>query len=153
MKVLTIGSFAVPHIGHAAFLRACERFGEVTVGVNSDAFIQSYKGTEAPFRQAERMELIRCLGYTVKLNDGPGFELICEVDPDVIAVGTDWARRDYLHQIGVTQDELDRWGISVVYIPMRPLGISSTEVVRRCQSISTPPSPTSPPTSSPSTTP
>ena len=130
--VLTIGSFVSPHIGHAAFLRVCETFGEVSVGVNSDAFIATYKGITAPYTQDERMGLIRSLGYRVVLNDGPGRELIDEVRPDIIAVGTDWARKDYLRQLDVTQDELDEWLISVVYVPMRPQGISSTEVARRC---------------------
>lgn len=132
-RVLTIGSFAVPHLGHAAFLRACEAFGTVIVGVNSDAFIQTYKGIAAPFNQTERMELIRALGYRVTLNDGPGRELIYEVNPDVLVVGTDWARRDYLKQLDITQDELDELAIAVAYLPMRPLGISSTEVMRRCR--------------------
>lgn len=131
-RLLTIGSFGIPHIGHAAFLRACEAFGQVIVGVNSDAFIATYKGAEPPFRQGERIGLIESLGYRVLLNDGPGRELIYEVHPDVIAVGTDWARRDYLHQLDITQDELDELMISLVYIPMRPIGISSTEVARRC---------------------
>ena len=133
-RVLTIGSWSVPHLGHAAFLRACESFGDVIVGVNSDAFIQTYKGTQPPFRQSERIALIKSLGYRVLLNDGPGRELIYEVHPDIIVVGTDWARRDYLHQLDITQDELDELVISVAYVPMRPIGISSTEVMRRCAS-------------------
>ena len=132
-RVLTLGSFSVPHIGHAAFLRACEAFGQIIVGVNSDAFIATYKGAEPPFTQNERMSLIQSLGYRVLLNDGPGRELIYEVHPDIIVVGTDWARRDYLKQLDVTQDELDELVISVAYVPMRPIGISSTEVLRRCQ--------------------
>lgn len=133
MRILTIGSWSVPHLGHAAMLRKCEELGEVIVGVNSDAFIASYKGTEPPFNQTERIGLIRSLGYKVRLNDGPGRELIYEVAPDILAVGTDWARRDYLKQIDMTQDELDELEITVAYIPMRPLGISSTEVIRRCR--------------------
>lgn len=136
MKVLTIGSWLIPHLGHAAFLRKCESFGPVTVGVNSDDFIQTYRGIQAPFTQDERMELIRSLGYRAVLNDGPGRDLVYEVGPDIIVIGTDWARRDYLGQLDITQDELDEWGITVAYLPMRPFGISSTEVLRRCQSMS-----------------
>ena len=131
--LLTMGTFAVPHVGHAAFLRQCEHYGEVLVGVNSDAFVGTYKGIAPLFDQTERMGLIRSLGYKVRLNDGPGRELIYEVGPDILAVGTDWARRDYLKQLDITQDELDELLISVVYVPMRPLGISSTEVIRRCR--------------------
>lgn len=133
MKVLTIGSFSIPHLGHAAFLRACGAFGTVSVGVNSDAFIATYKGTVPPFDQTERMALLAALGYRTYLNDGPGRELIYELHPDVLIVGTDWARRDYMHQIDTTQDELDELGITLAYLPMRPIGISSTEVQRRCR--------------------
>jgi cytidyltransferase-like protein len=131
MRVLTLGTFAVPHLGHAAFLRASERFGEVTVGVNSDAFARTYRGSVPPFDQDERMALIAALGYPVLLNDGPGRDLIDADRPDVLTIGTDWAVRDYLAQIDVTQDWLDERSITVAYIPARPVGISSTEIVRR----------------------
>lgn len=144
--VLTIGSFALPHLGHAAFLQASAAFGELIVGVNSDAFIATYKGTVAPFTQDERIHLIRALGYDVRLNDGPGRDLICEVEPDVLTIGYDWMERDYLRQIDMTADEMAELGITLVYIPMRPLGISSTEVIRRCRSIAMPENHTSPTT-------
>jgi len=130
-RVLTIGTFAVPHIGHAAFLRASERFGELEVGVNSDAFVSRYKGEPPLFTEDERLAIMRSLGYPCHLNDGPGRDLIDTVLPDVLTIGTDWATRDYLAQIDVTQDWLDERGITIAYVPMRPIGISSTELVRR----------------------
>jgi cytidyltransferase-like protein len=133
MRALTIGTFAVPHLGHAAFLRRCEAFGQLTVGVNSDRFVEEYRGIAPPFDQDERMTLIGALGYGTALNDGPGRALILEQRPDVLAIGTDWARRDYLAQIAMTQDELDAAGVTVAYVPMRPIGISSTEIARRCR--------------------
>lgn len=132
-QVLTIGSFSVPHLGHAAFLAACAAYGDLTVGVNSDAFIGTYKGIAPAFTQTERMEIIRALGYRVRLNDGPGRELIYEVQPEMLIIGSDWARKDYLRQIDMTQDELDELGITLAYLPMRPAGISASEVIRRCQ--------------------
>ena len=132
-EALTIGTFAVPHIGHAAFLRACEAFGHLTVGINSDAFVKKYRGTKPLFNQSERMALIESLGYSVVLNDGPGRALVDYVRPHVLVVGTDWARKDYLAQIDMTQDQLDKMGVTVAYLPMRPTGISSSEVIRRCR--------------------
>lgn len=130
-RVLTLGTFAIPHMGHAAFLRASEAFGSVEVGVNSDAFVMHYRGTRPLFSQDERMAFVSALGYPVHLNDGPGRELIDTIRPDVLTIGTDWARRDYLAQIGVDQDWLDERGITVAYIPMRPADISSSEIARR----------------------
>lgn len=130
--VLTIGSFAVPHLGHAAFLQASAAFGDLVVGVNSDAFISSYKNSTAPFTQDERIHLIRALGYEVRLNDGPGRDLIWDVQPDILTIGHDWMEREYLRQIDMTADEFAELSITLAYIPMRPLGISSTEVIRSC---------------------
>lgn len=133
MNVLTMGTFAVPHLGHAAFLRACERYGTVTVGVNSDRFVTAYRGERPMFSERERRTMIEALGYRAVLNDGPGADLVRSLRPDVIVVGTDWARRDYLAQIAMTQDELDGLGIAVAYVPMRPIGISSSEIARRAR--------------------
>lgn len=136
-RVLTIGTFGVPHMGHAAFLRRCEAFGDLVVGVNSDAFVERYKGQRPPFDQDERIALVGSLGYRVRLNDGPGRELIDELRPDVLTIGTDWARRDYLAQIDVDQDWLDARHITLAYVPMRPAGISSTEIMRRLAGVPT----------------
>ena len=134
-RVLTIGTFGVPHMGHAAFLRRCEAFGSVTVGVNSDAFVVRYKGARPLYSQDERLVLVASLGYDVALNDGPGRELIDRLRPDVLTIGTDWARRDYLAQIDVDQGFLDERGITLAYVPMRPIGISSTDLVRRARQV------------------
>jgi glycerol-3-phosphate cytidylyltransferase-like family protein len=52
------------------------------------------------------------------------------VKPDLIVIGSDWARRDYYTQMGFTQDWLDERGIGLVYIPYTA-GISSTEIKAR----------------------
>lgn len=130
MNVLTIGTFDVPHMGHAAFLKRCERFGSVTVGVNSDRFVEGYKGRKPVFTFTERARLIHLLGYEVAANDGAGFELIRLVNPDVLAIGSDWLGRDYMGQIGMTADELGVLGIDLVFVPYTA-GISTTEIMVR----------------------
>lgn len=130
-RLLTIGTFDTLHLGHASFLRRCERFAdEVIVGVNSDAFVAKFKGAEPIFTQSERVRLIEMLGYTVHLNDGPGRGLIEEIKPDIVAIGTDWARRDYHAQIDTPIDYFEANRISLVYVPYT-LGISSTELKAR----------------------
>jgi glycerol-3-phosphate cytidylyltransferase len=52
------------------------------------------------------------------------------VDPDVIAIGSDWARKDYYKQMGFSQDWLDERGIMLLYIPYTQ-GISTTELKQR----------------------
>jgi cytidyltransferase-like protein len=129
--LLTIGTFDVPHMGHATFLRKCERYADlVMVGVNTDSFVVQYKGKAPAFDQGERMAVIRHLGYAVKLNDGPGRDLIHSVRPHVIAIGSDWLRRDYLAQIHMTADELERMECSLLYLPYTP-GISTSSIKER----------------------
>lgn len=130
-EVLTLGTMDLCHHGHVDFLKQCSLLGEVTVGVNSDEFASTFK--EAPImNQDERMYAIQQLGYATLLNTSSGRELIDEVRPNILAVGSDWARRDYLKQIDVDQDWLDDRKIILAYIPyVQAMPISSTEIKRR----------------------
>lgn len=100
------------------------------MAVNTDEFVEAYKGQPPVFTYSERRDLIQAMGYEVVANPSAGRETIAMVEPDVIAIGSDWARRDYYAQIDVTQDFLDRRGISMVYIPYTP-NISTSEIKRR----------------------
>jgi glycerol-3-phosphate cytidylyltransferase len=50
--------------------------------------------------------------------------------PDLIVVGSDWARKNYYDQMNFTQSWLDERGIGLCYIPYTQ-GISSTEIKKR----------------------
>jgi hypothetical protein len=52
------------------------------------------------------------------------------VAPDMVAIGSDWARKDYYTQMAFDQDWLDDRGISLCYIPYTQ-GISSTAIKER----------------------
>lgn len=129
-EVLTIGSFDCFHAGHSSLLRFCEDLGDVTVGVNSDEFIKKYKGNETLYTYEERSDIIRRLGYKVVKNISAGSELIGEVNPDFLVIGSDWLRKDYLKQINVSPVFLDERGISLVYTPYFET-ISTTDIKRR----------------------
>lgn len=129
-EVLTIGTFDTPHINHAKFLLFCQSIGDTTVGINSDEFVEEYKGKRPLFTYEERARLIANLGFRVMKNESAGRELIEELKPNFIVVGSDWLRRDYLKQIDMTPDRLDEMDISLVYTPYSE-GISSTELKKR----------------------
>lgn len=129
-EVLTIGTFDTPHLGHARLFKTCEQLGNLTVGINSDEFIEQYKGCRPLFTLKERAALVSRLGYKVLINTSAGAELIREVKPDILVIGSDWLRKDYLKQIDMTPDELDELGISLMYTPYTE-GISSTDIKRR----------------------
>ena len=132
MRVLTLGTFDIPHVGHVTFLDKAASLGdELIVGVNSDRFVERYKGERPLFSFDERAELLTRAGYTVRVNDGPGRVLVERWKPVFLVVGSDWHTRDYLQQIDVTQGELDHWGVSVAYVPYTP-GISTSDIRARC---------------------
>lgn len=134
MIVLVTGTFDVPHMGHANFLRLAARLGDsMVVGVLSDRFVEQYKGARPLFNEEERAILVG------SVTDGPAFVTSNQrnffrthgiPDATTIVVGSDWARKDYLQQIGCTQDELDYWGFGVAYVPYTE-NISTTEIKRR----------------------
>lgn len=123
---LTIGTFDLVHAGHAYLFQRCEQVADnVTVGINSDEFVAEYKGARPLMSYEERAELINALGYSVVKNESAGRECIEQVKPDVLVIGSDWARRDYYKQIDVDQDFMDERNISMLYIP-RITNLSTT---------------------------
>lgn len=132
MKVLTIGTFDLVHAGHAILFKRCELLGELIVGVNSDEFVENYKGQKPIMPYEERVGLIEQMGYAVAPNHTEGLELIMAVNPHYLVIGSDWATKDYYKQINVTQDLLDAMNIVMVYTPYTS-DISSTKIKELCQ--------------------
>jgi glycerol-3-phosphate cytidylyltransferase-like family protein len=58
--------------------------------------------------------------------------IILEIKPNIIAVGDDWAKKDYYSQMNFTQTWLDENEITLVYIPYT-IGISSTIIKNNMQ--------------------
>lgn len=134
LTVYTGGTFDLVHWGHASFLNKCAQLGSVTVSLNTDEFIEYYKGRPPVMSYAEREAVLLSMRSVERVipnfageDSKPAIEL---VRPDIIAIGSDWARRDYHAQMGFNQDWLDERGISLIYIPYTQ-GISSTEVKKR----------------------
>lgn len=130
--ILTIGTFDLLHHGHVDFLReAAALGGELTVGINSDRFAASFK-TRPVMDESERRYAVEQHGWRTRHNDGPGRELIDQVRPRVIAVGSDWAARDYLAQVDVTWTWLESRGITLAYVPrVRWRPVSTSEIRAR----------------------
>jgi hypothetical protein len=57
---------------------------------------------------------------------------ILDVAPDIVAIGSDWARKDYYKQMMFDQDWLDENNIMLLYIPYTS-GISTTELKERAR--------------------
>lgn len=132
--IYTGGTFDLPHSGHVNFLKKCAELGDVVVSLNTDEFIESYKGKSPVMSYSEREAVLREFRSVAEVIPNTGgsdsTQAILEVMPDIVAIGSDWARRDYYQQMQFTQDWLDERGISLIYIPYTQ-GISSTEIKRR----------------------
>ena len=134
LVVYTGGTFDLFHRGHANFLQLCKEIGDVTVALNTDEFIWEYKNKMPVMSYTEREEVLLACRYVDRVipnfggaNSKPSIEL---VQPDIVIIGSDWARKDYYAQMQFDQDWLDERGIALCYIPYTD-GISSTKVKGR----------------------
>lgn len=134
LTIYTGGTFDLFHAGHANFLRRCKELGEVTVALNTDDFIFDYKGRAPVMSYQERESVLVSCRFVDRVlpnfggaNSKPTIEL---VQPDMVIIGSDWARRDYYKQMQFDQDWLDEREIALCYIPYTD-NISSTDVKNR----------------------
>lgn len=138
LKVYTGGTFDLFHAGHVEFLKHCAQFGDVTVALNSDEFISAYKGKPPIMSFDERLSVVQACRYVSavmpNLGGADSKPSIEATNPDLIIIGSDWARRDYYKQMQFTQDWLDERGIGLLYLPYTP-GISSTAIKTRLTAI------------------
>ena len=146
--VYTGGTFEFFHPGHVNFLRQCWKiagnpyswFGEsvtdnkVVVSLNTDEFVERYKGYKPLFSYDERKMMLQSCKYVCDVVPNIGGEnskpAIEKIKPDFIVVGSDWAKKDYYTQMGFTQKWLDSKGILLIYVPYTE-GISSTDLKKR----------------------
>jgi glycerol-3-phosphate cytidylyltransferase len=134
LTIYTGGTFDLFHAGHVEFLRRCAELGSVTVSLNEDEFIEKYKGKRPVISYQEREAVLlgcRWVDRVVPNVGGVDSRVsISLVSPDLVVIGSDWARRDYYAQMHFDQDWLDERGIGLCYIPYTQ-GISSTVIKER----------------------
>lgn len=106
----------------------------MVVALNTDAFIQAYKGKSPIMSFDERAEILLGCKYVDRvvpnLAGADSKPTITDVMPDFVVIGDDWARRDYYAQMQFTQAWLDDLEIQLVYVPYTQ-GISTTELKKR----------------------
>ena len=132
--VYTGGTFDLPHPGHYRLLERAAQIGLVTVSLNTDEFIEEYKGKSPILTYEERREILLACKWVHAVIPNIGNKdstiAIQIVNPDYVLIGSDWARKDYYKQMGFTQDWLDERGIGLIYLPYTG-GISTTEIKKR----------------------
>lgn len=140
LTIYTGGTFDLFHAGHVNFLKQCKdiagKFGSVIVSLNTDEFVKEYKGKSPIVSYCDRFAVLQACKYVdyVIANSGGSDSkpTILKVKPNIIAIGTDWARKDFYKQMQFTQDWLDEKNISLIYIPYTK-GISTTEIKAKIQ--------------------
>ena len=134
-KILyTGGTFDLFHYGHVNFLKQwyllCDH---VVVALNTDEFVCKYKSKPIMNYEERKLSLLSCQYVKDVIPNTFGQDskpTILLVKPQIIAVGDDWAQKDYYKQMSFTQQWLEDNGIVLVYIPYTK-GISSSEIKKR----------------------
>lgn len=93
--VFTNGCFDILHTGHARYLKASKKCGDILiVGVNSDLSVKRLKGETRPINnEQDRMELLSYLyfvDYVVLFEEESPSQLIDEIKPDIYTKGADY---------------------------------------------------------------
>lgn len=128
---LTVGSFDAFHVGHLNLLRRCAEMADtVVVGVNTDEFIERFKGKPPIIPQRDRMAILRAIRFVdhvvSNMGDENGGRVVEWVKPDLLVIGDDWAPpRDYHAQMGITPEWLRLRNVELKFLP-RTEGISTT---------------------------
>ena len=138
MNVYTGGTFDLFHAGHVSFLWKCKKLagegGKVVVSLNTDEFIKEFKDKPPIMSFRERKAMLRGCKYVDSVHTNIGGAdsrpAILKTVPDLIVVGSDWAKKDYYKQMGFTKDWLREHNILLVYVPYTP-NISSTIIKER----------------------
>lgn len=136
-KILyTGGTFDLFHYGHMNLLRQCAMISDkVVVSINSDEFIKSYKGKYPIMNFNERVRSVsECKYVDMVIENEGGLDskpAILKSCANMVAIGTDWANRDYYEQMNFTQEWLDHNKIVLVYLPDSRHLISTTDIKKR----------------------
>lgn len=130
--VYTGGTFDLFHRGHVNLLKKCKEIGDiVVVSLNTDEFIEEYKGNPPVIDYESRRVVLESCRYVDKVVPNIGGKdskpAILNVKPNYIVIGDDWLNKDYHKQMGFTQDWLDENRIELIYIKYTD-GISSTKI-------------------------
>lgn len=138
--VYTGGTFDLFHIGHVQLLGACRKIagpdGKVIVALNSDEFVEDFKGLRPTMSLPERMTVVLSCKYVDAVVENIGrndsTKTITKYGPvDFVAIGDDWAPpKDYYTQMGFTKEWLHENGITLLFID-RSTGMSSTLIRSR----------------------
>lgn len=116
-KVFVSGCYDLLHSGHVEFFKQASQYGDVYVGIGSDATYQEYKHRKPMFPQEERLFMVQSVKYVKEayINEGSGvidfLPTIDRVRPDIFVVNTEGGsdeKRKLCAERGIEYIELQR---------------------------------------------
>ena len=116
-KVFVSGCYDLLHSGHVEFFRQASQYGELYVGIGSDATILDYKHHKTVYSEQERLFMVRSIRYVKEayINAGSGIldflPTLDIVKPDILVVNSDGgseAKRQVCKERGIEYVVLQR---------------------------------------------
>jgi cytidyltransferase-like protein len=105
------------HSGHVAFFKEASRYGDLYVGIGSDATIEELKHRKTVYSERERLYMVKAIRYVTDacINPGSGMmdfvESVDRIKPDIFVVNTDGGseiKRKFCADRGIEYVELER---------------------------------------------
>ena len=99
-KVFVSGCYDLLHSGHVEFFRQAAQYGDLYVGIGSDATILHYKGHRTLWNEQDRLFMVKSVRYVKDafINAGSGImDFVPTVDflkPDILVVNEDGASEE-----------------------------------------------------------
>lgn len=109
-KVLVTGFFDLLNSGHVSFLKEAAKYGDLYVGIGSDANFEQLKGRKPVASEQERLYMVKAVRYVkdAVINTGSGIldfeETIDQINPDILVVNNDGgndAKRKFCEERGI----------------------------------------------------
>ena len=99
-KVFVSGCYDLLHSGHVEFFRQAAQYGDLYVGIGSDATILDYKHHKTVYSEQERLFMVKSIKYVkdAYINAGSGvMDFVPTLDivkPDILVVNSDGGNDD-----------------------------------------------------------
>lgn len=116
-KVFVSGCYDMLHSGHVAFFKEASKYGDLYVGIGSDATIFQLKARRTICAEAERLYMVKSIRYVKDafINPGSGMmdfvETVERVKPDIFVVNEDGGsetKRQFCAERGIEYVVLQR---------------------------------------------
>ena len=135
-KVFVSGCYDLLHSGHVEFFRQAAEYGDLYVGIGSDATIQEYKHHKTVYSEQERLFMVKSIRYVKDafINAGSGImDFIPTVEalkPDILVVNEDGGneeKRKFCEERGIEYIVLQR-------VPQKGLKARSSTDLKKTES-------------------